>query len=131
MVFTATGFSVALNKQGGGELSRSVILASQELADKTDRIAVDPRDVKAAMDAKTDKFVGFEQRDAHEFISDLVDNIHEELQDKDKQTEPGGTDANDSGDVQMEMANDNALPTDDFRLTVDVCLKCNSCGYTR
>jgi hypothetical protein len=129
MLNTLTGFTSLLKERGGGKLTRSILSVSQKLANKTDRIAVDPRDVKAAMDEKTDKFVGFEQRDAHEFISDLVDNIHEEFQGKDKQTEPGGTDANDNGDVVM--SSDEALPTDDFCLTVQVCLKCNSCGYSR
>jgi hypothetical protein len=129
MLGTLTGFMSLLKERGGGKLTRSIVSVSQKLANKTDRIAVDPRDVKAAMDEKTDKFVGFEQRDAHEFISDLVDNIHEELQGKDKQTEQGGRDTNNNGDVTM--TNDKTLPTDDFCLTVQVCLKCNSCGYSR
>jgi ubiquitin C-terminal hydrolase len=129
MLGTLTSFTALLKERGGGKLTRSIVSVSQKLANKTDRIAVDPRDVKAAMDEKTDKFVGFEQRDAHEFISDLVDNIHEELQGKDKPTEPEGTDANANDDVGM--TSDDALPTDDFCLTVQVCLKCNSCGYSR
>ena len=31
------------------------------------------------MDGLTDNFAGYEQRDAHEFLSDLIDLLHEEL----------------------------------------------------
>jgi hypothetical protein len=129
MLSTLVGFTSRLNERGGGKLTRSIVSVSQKLAGKKDKIAVDPRDVKAAMDALTDKFVGFEQRDAHEFIGDLVESVHEELQGKDKKTELGGTNADDSGDVPM--TNNEPHPTDDFCLTVQVCLKCKSCGYSR
>jgi hypothetical protein len=41
--------------------------------------AANPSALKKQMDLLTDKFVGYEQRDAHEFLSDLVDYLHEEL----------------------------------------------------
>merc|ERR1712194_378840 len=40
---------------------------------------VNPPVLKQAMDQASEKFIGYEQRDAHEFISDLIDMIHEEL----------------------------------------------------
>jgi ubiquitin C-terminal hydrolase len=78
---------------------------------------VDPREVKDAMDARTDRFAGYEQRDAHEFMGELVDAIHEELQLDQMQSET------DLSQVR--------LPTDDFRMTVHKILKCESCGYDR
>ncbi|KAL7547119.1 hypothetical protein ACHAWF_010435, partial [Thalassiosira exigua] len=41
--------------------------------------AGDPAALKRAMDGLTNKFAGYEQRDAHEFLSDLVDFFHDEL----------------------------------------------------
>jgi predicted outer membrane repeat protein len=125
MLNTLVGFT-SLLKERGGRLTRSFVAVSQELADKTTKVAVNPQAVKAAMDEKTDMFVGYEQRDAHEFLSDLVDNIHEELQDKKADQ---GSAPDDSADTPMPSH--KALPTDDFCLTVEVCLKCNACGYSR
>jgi hypothetical protein len=80
-------------------------------------VSVNPRIVKEAMDEKSDKFAGYEQRDAHEFLNDLVDEMHQELLDRTDKT----------NDNSSELP----LPTNDFCLTVDVCLTCKSCGYTR
>ena len=41
--------------------------------------AANPTALKKQMDALTDKFAGYEQRDAHEFLSDIVDFLHDEL----------------------------------------------------
>eukprot|EP00804_Cyclotella_cryptica_P003687 CCRYP_016581-RA/>CCRYP_016581-RA protein AED:0.02 eAED:0.02 QI:389/1/1/1/1/1/4/1761/706 len=41
--------------------------------------AANPSALKKQMDVLTDKFAGYEQRDAHEFLSDLVDFLHDEL----------------------------------------------------
>lgn len=77
---------------------------------------VDSSELKKAMDKLTEKFSGYEQRDAHEFLSDLLDLLHEEL-----------TDAR-IASGRMDMI----LPTDEyFRLDLDVCLTCNSCQYSR
>lgn len=77
---------------------------------------VDPSEVKKAIDKVTPKFSGYEQRDAHEFLSDLLDILHEEL--------------NDAKSASGNM--DLILPTDEFfRLDLDVCLTCNSCQYSR
>jgi ubiquitin C-terminal hydrolase len=43
---------------------------------------VNPHAVKGAMGEQTNTFLGLEQRDAHEFVSDLVDHIHEKLEQK-------------------------------------------------
>lgn len=119
-------------------LTRNICAVALELADTSTTMAVNPRSVKSAMDKKTDKFVGFEQRDAHEFLSDLVDNIHDELEASDKKktttdaktvVEPADSSIVNPGD--KTVAPHQALPADDFCLTVRVCLKCNSCGYSR
>ena len=81
------------------------------------RLILNPSSLKRAMDLKTDKFAGYEQRDAHEFFSDLIDCIQGELE----EGEP----------PPQETSPSLALPTDDFRLTVQVRLQCTSCGYER
>jgi hypothetical protein len=134
MLSTLVGFMSRLKERGGGKLTRSIVSVSQKLANKTDRIPVDPRDVKAAMDEKTDNFVGFEQRDAHEFLGELVEFVRDELKGKDKKTEPEVTSADDDGDAPMgdvPITSHEPDPTDDFCLTVEVCLKCTCCGYSR
>ena len=52
------------------DLARSKLLATT---------AANPSLLKKQMDILTDKFAGYEQRDAHEFLSDLVDFLHDEL----------------------------------------------------
>ena len=76
-----------------------------------------PSILKKQMDLLTDKFIGYEQRDAHEFLSDLIDFLHDEL-----------INAKNAKGGEIEMV----LPTDNyFRLDVDVCLTCESCKYSR
>jgi ubiquitin C-terminal hydrolase len=125
MLFTAFDFVNAI-KGRGGRLTHSVAKVAQELLEEQPqestelrKVPVDPREVKEAMDAKTDKFAGYEQRDAHEFLGDLIDYIHEELEEEQKQSSISGNDE------------DQRLPTDDFRMTVQKVLKCESCGYSR
>jgi hypothetical protein len=112
MLFTAAPFIRSLNT-AQGPLARAVVETSLQLSNVDSKLPVSPAAIKDAIDAKTDKFVGYEQRDAHEFLSDLVDGMHEELE----------TEA-----AESSLHN---LPTDDFRLSVQVCLECTSCGYTR
>ena len=62
------------------------------------------------MDVLTDQFAGYEQRDAHEFIADIIDFLHDEL-----------TSAQEEKGEQLELE----LLTDKyFCLDVDVCLTC-------
>jgi ubiquitin C-terminal hydrolase len=109
--------------------------------------ALNPRAVKQAMDVLTDKFRGYEQRDAHEFLNDLIDSVHEELEKGPTKDAEGGNlseaVASESGTEALVTTKEEEtpagsspaekarLPTDDFRLTVEVCLECKSCGYSR
>ena len=82
--------------------------------------AANPSIVKKAIDAVTDKFEGYQQRDAHEFLSDLVDRVHDELEEEQKEKGIETTDTT------------PPFPTDEyFRMNVQVCLTCDSCGYAR
>lgn len=115
MLLTAPGFVERLmaiqQAKPSGPLTTSVIQVAEQLATlpASNPSAVNPEDIKSAIDNVTDKFMGFEQRDAHEFLSDLVDHMHDELE---KEANP-------------------PLPTDDFKLTLEVRLECQSCGYSR
>lgn len=113
MLFTCRDFMAALQQARGGELIQSVCGIYRELQ-CPDMMAAKPTMIKNAIDKKTDKFLGFEQRDAHEFLADLIDHMDEEIK---KET----------------GENDDAtrLPTDDFCLTVRAHLTCTSCGYSR
>ena len=42
---------------------------------------VDPRVVKDAIDRVTSNFIGYLQQDAHEFLTELIDRLHDELED--------------------------------------------------
>jgi hypothetical protein len=61
-----------------GSVAKSKLLSTK---------AANPSALKKQMDVLTDKFVGYEQRDAHEFLSDLVDYLHEELVAEEKKEE--------------------------------------------
>ena len=104
--------------------------------------AANPSALKTQMDVLTEKFAGYEQRDAHEFLGDLVDFLHEELVGT-----PSDENENDGNPKKTEDSNSDAaaddeevpatvvttdLPTDEyFHTKVRVCLKCKSCGYSR
>jgi hypothetical protein len=139
----------------GGPLTTSLLAIVDQLQEAPTvgpRLSsLNPRAVKEAMDFLTDKFRGYEQRDAHEFLNDLIDSVHEELekgptaQVKDTEgvgaenpsvalgSEPG-TEAlvpQETTPADGSTPERALLPTDDFRLTVEVCLQCVSCQYSR
>jgi Ubiquitin carboxyl-terminal hydrolase len=105
----------------GGRLTRSLAHLSKSLQlELPSNAPVDPREVKDAMDAITDRFAGYEQRDAHEFVGELVDRIHDELEEEQQKSVPAD-----------DHRKSERLPTDDFRMTIHKVLKCESCGYER
>lgn len=93
--------------------------------------AASAKNLKLAVDQTTDQFRGFQQRDAHEFVGHLIDEVHEEME-----QERGDNDEEKKDDSTPSSSHSSAfgriLPTDDyFRLNVEVNLKCKSCGYSR
>lgn len=118
----------------GGNLSTSLAAVAKQLLDNTpsSSVAVTPRQLKEAVDADTNRFSGYEQRDAHEFLSFLIDQVHDEL----NETESKG-DENKENFEPNESSSDTStkaplLLTDEFfQMKVQACLKCDSCGYER
>jgi hypothetical protein len=87
---------------------------------------VSARPVKKVMDRLTNRFNGCQQRDAHEFLGELIDQIHEELSPPSTGKE-GEDKKNKENDMEKRVE-----PTDEyFRWNVQVCLKCKKCGYSR
>jgi len=54
---------------------------------KDDNLSIAPHQFKKVISANSERFSGIEQSDAHEFITFLIDKLHEEL----KQSENGGS----------------------------------------
>jgi len=130
-------------------IAKSSILLSNKKA------CGNPTALKKQMDVLTEKFAGYEQRDAHEFLSDLVDFLHDELAAsppagaREEGGEGAATDENSNPnekkaagprveekekkkDTVAAMPEGGVLPTDKyFHLNVRVCLECDSCGYSR
>lgn len=137
MICTLSNLTKALNNRGGA-LTKSLIDIAEKLRKGPVR-SVDPRAVKEAMDLKTTKFLGYEQRDAHEFLSDLIDFIHEEIQERPLEQQSTSDDAATSPEVASEQSTitpfvhprSDDSPMDSFLMTVSVCLTCSSCGYSR
>ena len=96
------------------------------------KLAANPVALKKQMDVSTDKFVGYEQRDAHEFLSDLVDYLHDELAAPLPSEEGGEGKSEESKEGDKKGKATAVLPTDEyFHLNVRVCLECDNCKYSR
>jgi len=96
----------------GGNLCRSVKTVLEDLKAEPQNLSrpVNPGCIKDAIDEKTDKFLGFEQRDAHEFATELIDHMDDEIS-------PSAV-----GDFN---------PINSFLLKAKVALTCQHCGYSR
>ena len=139
-LFSVPTFMGELAKRDeGNELTATLSKLCANLLDTEDKQAPkvsSARPVKKVMDRLTNRFHGHQQRDAHEFLGELIDQIHEELsppstgkEGEDKESEKSGNE-NESG-AQDSVPRD-ITPTDEFfRWNVQVCLKCKSCGYSR
>jgi len=91
--------------------------------------------LKKCIDGLSKRFVGYEQRDAHEFLSDLIDLLHEEMSRKLPQHNlklPMLEDSNEEKESNGLLEKNEVLPTDSyFCMKVKVCLTCDSCNYSR
>jgi Ubiquitin carboxyl-terminal hydrolase len=81
MLFTVKPFVDSIQGKGKN-LVRSIVSTAREVADMTKSFAARAYNVKAALDRKTDKFRGTRQHDAHELVGELIDIIHEELEEE-------------------------------------------------
>ena len=151
MLCSLPGFIRAIEGKGGN-LAEAFYSTAKDLLNDTSKpgVALSAKTVKAAMDQKSDKFLGFEQRDAHEFLGDLIDVLHEELrkgnaEDKDAdkteanqpkddnmETDEGEAEATSSKTASVHKVENDRTPADDyFRCNIEVCLTCLNCGYSR
>ena len=96
----------------GGDISKSLTAVAKVLQE-TASLAVSPREVKQAVDAVTDRFSGYEQRDAHEFLSDLIDRVHDELEETEKGDEKENKEPNEAA-VAEKNEKTAPPPTDEF-----------------
>jgi ubiquitin C-terminal hydrolase len=90
MLFSVGSFVSSLSTWSGN-LTRSIVTVANTLAVPSTPYSRSPdaKPVKAAIDRVTDKFEGYLQRDAHEFLSDLIDQVHVELEAEVKQRADG------------------------------------------
>jgi ubiquitin C-terminal hydrolase len=124
MLFTCRDFMSTLQRSQGGCLTSSVCSVARDLQAVSFLDSVNPCYVKDAMDETANKFAGLEQLDAHEFLSDFVDYIHEEWGEESKKGQEADA-------ATYKTKRKEYFPTDNFCMTVQVCLKCCSCGNSR
>jgi ubiquitin C-terminal hydrolase len=102
------------------------LLSSETVQGTSKSKAADPSALKVQMDVLTNRFAGYEQRDAHEFLGALIDFLHEELADEE------GSNSDTADDEVATTVVTTDLTTDEyFHTKVRVCLECMSCGYSR
>jgi len=125
--------ATAINVLSEQDIAKSDINPESARTRWLNKLAGNPVALKKQMDVLTDKFVGYEQRDAHEFLSDLVDYLHDELAAPLPSEEGEGGKSEKAAEGDMEEGKAKAvLPTDEyFHLNVRVCLECDNCKYSR
>ena len=126
MLYSVPSFAKQLTQASSNVNEHSVVSSIVQLFSELNQVQRTPasaRNLKMAVDNKTNKFQGYQQRDANEFFGDLLDTMHDELVDADGKQEE---------EKKVEQQEETVYPTDNFfRMDVEVCLKCKSCGYSR
>jgi hypothetical protein len=115
----------------GSIITKSLAAVAKELQESTSS-SVNPCQLKDAIDAVTDRFSGNEQRDAHEFVSDLIDRVHDETEETKQDDETNKENLLPGTNSTEKSRKASPAPADEFfRMDVQACLKCDSCGYER
>ena len=79
-LFSVPNFMQALSKrQEGHELTTSLFQLYENLLQTENSRCASAKPVKKVVDRLTNRFHGYQQRDAHEFLGEVMDQIHEEL----------------------------------------------------
>ena len=117
-LFAVPEFMLRL-KGKGGKITKCLFGLFHVLYDESFDKVGNPTEVKKAIDAKTELFRGSGQKDAHEFLTYLLDSIQMELEKEWKSSHPN--------------ENPNAMPlfaTDEyFRVVLREKVVCDTCGH--
>jgi ubiquitin C-terminal hydrolase len=100
----------------------------------------DATPLKTQIDVVSKDFRGNRQQDVHEFLGQLLDKVHEELEEDDGKEDDAEMSLEDDSESTTTAAamedkkshERTSLPTDEFfYFKVRQCLECDSCGYSR
>jgi hypothetical protein len=115
MLFSCFDFMNALNAttcRCGIPVTTSICLTNSVLESRVSSLPISPQSVKDAIDGTTKLFAERREHDAHEFFTQLLDCIHDELK-------------------GAPEVNDGPVPTDYFSTIIKQHLMCKRCGFER